>query len=569
MTNLLILFVSYFIVSISLIGYGNLFIKFFAKNYKTTDFGYLGIFGLVFSIFISYLSNFFIPHNYTFNSIYIILGIFGFIFLFKEFKSSALKKDLYLFFSIFILAFISLLIFKNHDDFSYYHFVYTYNLTQFDLLVGTGQFNHGFRTPSSIFYINSLFYLPLINYFSFNFAAVFVLGFSNIILLKKIELINSKKFKVNNKSIIHNNSVVFFSLLSLIFINIFFYRIGEHGTDRSAQILIMILASEILSILTKRTKYYEMNLKIYTLLIFIISLKAFYILYLLILIPVYIYYLNFYKISDLIKKNIMNRYIIFFFTIFLFILSSYFFSSGCLIYPAKITCFENFSWSIPITQVESMNAWYQQWSKAGAGPDFRIENPEIYIKYFNWVGNWIDKYFFNKVSDFLLGIIFLSLVIFTSYLNISFDKTKINLNKYLKIFYFLVLLLFLEWFYNHPSLRYGGFSLVALLFFLPLSIKLSSFKINYNKFKITTMILIFIATTVFIGRNLNRINNERILYKYNPLEDAFYRVENRYFQENKNILNKISNYENCEINDLCDKDEIRVKKKFGKYIFKN
>jgi len=489
--------------------------------------------------------------------------------LFKEFKRPALKKDLYLFFSIFILAFISLLIFKNHDDFSYYHFVYTYNLTQFDLLVGTGQFNHGFRTPSSIFYINSLFYLPLINYFSFNFAAVFVLGFSNIILLKKIELINSKKFKINNKSIIHNNSVVFFSLLSLIFINIFFYRIGEHGTDRSAQILIMILASEILSILTKRTKYYEMNLKIYTLLIFIISLKAFYILYLLILIPVYIYYLNFYKLTDLIKKNIMNRYIIFFFTIFLFILSSYFFSSGCLIYPAKITCFENFSWSIPITQVESMNAWYQQWSKAGAGPDFRIENPEIYIKYFNWVGNWIDKYFFNKVSDFLLGIIFLSLVIFISYLNISFDKTKINLNKYLKIFYFLVLLLFLEWFYNHPSLRYGGFSLVALLFFLPLSIKLSSFKINYNKFKITTMILIFIATTVFIGRNLNRINNERILYKYNPLEDAFYRVEKRYFQENKNILNKISNYENCEINDLCDNNEIRVKKKFGKYIFKN
>ena len=27
-----------------------------------------------------------------------------------------------------------------------------------------------------------------------------------------------------------------------------------------------------------------------------------------------------------------------------------------------------------------MNRWYQQWSKAGAGPEFRIENPEIYIK---------------------------------------------------------------------------------------------------------------------------------------------------------------------------------------------
>ena len=58
-----------------------------------------------------------------------------------------------------ISALLSLLISKNHDDFPYYHFVYTYNLTQFDLNIGIGQFNHGFRTPSSIFYINSLFFL--------------------------------------------------------------------------------------------------------------------------------------------------------------------------------------------------------------------------------------------------------------------------------------------------------------------------------------------------------------------------------------------------------------------------
>ena len=33
----------------------------------------------------------------------------------------------------------------------------------------------------------------------------------------------------------------YLALLSLIFINIFFYRISEHGTDRSAQILIFLL----------------------------------------------------------------------------------------------------------------------------------------------------------------------------------------------------------------------------------------------------------------------------------------------------------------------------------------
>ena len=32
---------------------------------------------------------------------------------------------------------------------------------------GLGNFNHGFRTPSSIFYLNSLFYLPVIKYYFF------------------------------------------------------------------------------------------------------------------------------------------------------------------------------------------------------------------------------------------------------------------------------------------------------------------------------------------------------------------------------------------------------------------
>ena len=62
-----------------------------------------------------------------------------------------------------------------------------------------------------------------------------------------------------------------------------------------------------------------------------------------------------------------------------------FFNSGCLLYPVKLTCFDNFSWSIPVSEVEQMNNWYQQWAKAGANPNFRVENPELYIKNFNWV----------------------------------------------------------------------------------------------------------------------------------------------------------------------------------------
>ena len=53
-----------------------------------------------------------------------------------------------------------------------------------------------------------------------------------------------------------------------------------------------------------------------------------------------------------------------------------------------------------------MNNWYEQWSKAGAGPNFRVDNPELIFKIL--IGyNWIDKYFFNKSFRFFIGIIFL------------------------------------------------------------------------------------------------------------------------------------------------------------------
>ena len=74
-----------------------------------------------------------------------------------------------------------------------------------------------------------------------------------------------------------------------------------------------------------------------------------------------------------------------------------------------VSCISDFKWSIPIEEVKHMNQWYQQWSKAGAAPNFRVENPEVYIQKLNWLSNWIDIYFFNKVSDFLGGLLFLIL----------------------------------------------------------------------------------------------------------------------------------------------------------------
>ena len=101
---------------------------------------------------------------------------------------------------------VALLAAKTHDDFSYYHFPYTYYLTQEKLIIGVGNLVHAFRTPSSIFYLNSLFYLPFIKYFSFSFGAILIFGFSNLILINKL------KDDYNKKNL---RFCIFLTLLSL------------------------------------------------------------------------------------------------------------------------------------------------------------------------------------------------------------------------------------------------------------------------------------------------------------------------------------------------------------------
>ena len=63
-----------------------------------------------------------------------------------------------------------------------------------------------------------------------------------------------------------------------------------------------------------------------------------------------------------------------------------------------------------------MNNHYQLWSKAGLTPNFRIEDPEFYLKNFNWVNNWFDLYFFNKMSDFFIRINFFVSNMFSNFL---------------------------------------------------------------------------------------------------------------------------------------------------------
>jgi hypothetical protein len=533
--NFFIFILFYFTILFSIIGYGFIFSGLNKNDEQFYNFGCVGLFGIFFLILYSYLSHLFYPHSKLHNLILVILGICLFFYYLKDEKKKIFfKKNFLLLIGIFSLLFISILVKKNHDDFPYYHFQYTYYLTQESLNYGIGTFNHGFRTPSSIFYLNSLFYLPLAEFYLFNFAAVYILGFANIILIKKIfNYFNRYKFDY-----LKINFVNYFSLLIFIFINIFFYRISEHGTDRSAQILIMILFIFMIEHfqysydLKKKTLYF-----FYILIGTIISLKSFYVLYLLFFIPFFIFIFKLKKknILETIKFIFFNKYFLYFIILISLILLSFFSNTGCLIYPISFTCFENFEWSIPKESVLNMKSWYELWSKGGANPNFRVQNPEIYIERFNWVSRWINDYFFNKVSDFLFGVL---IIIFITYLFFYKFKQRViveKLNFTVIITYCLLTVIFFEWFLYHPALRYGGYCIIILLIFIPYSFYLDKKNISSEVFFRLASIMVFLSVFIFEIRNFQRIIKEIDIYDYRPLSRTFYSVDENYFILQKKI----------------------------------
>ena len=511
MSNHLIfpLYLIFFIIST--IGYGYMFSNYFNNNFLKFNIGYQGLIGFFFITFISIITSFFFKHGFLHNSIIHLIGCASFLIYLK--KKTLKIDELKELFIIFLLLISALYIFKNHDDFSYYHLTYSLNLTENKFIVGTGNFSHGFRTFSSIFYYHSILYMPFIKYYLFHSGPLIILIFVNSMLISKIIYFAKEK---------DLNFVYFFSLLSLAFANIIFYRIGEHGTDRSAQILLLLIFIFLFEIkflnLEKKAKK-DLIYLMMLIIIFTASLKAIYILYL-VLIPVALYGIKDFKYYFL---SIKYKFLLILFFAGTSILLVNFLSTGCLLYPAKSTCTTKVIWHIPQNEVKKMNIHYEWWAKAGGGPNYKSKlKKEEYIKDFNWVKNWIDKHFFNKVSDTLLGILAICLIFSSFFLKIKKRKKR----KYKTFDIYLIIIFFLTvWFIKHPAMRYGGFVLISLPFFTFISGYLGSHTYKNSKIFLTTNLMIFIIFLTFNGRNIVRLNKEIDFYKYDIQQSPLFYVE--------------------------------------------
>jgi len=514
-----------FLFAFSYIGYGLVMNKLIFKDKISLDFGQLGLFGIFPLIIISYLTSFFTPHNIVHNLIVLLFGIFSFVFLDKN---STKKFQLKILFLIIIFTFTFFIISKNHDDFPYYHLPYALFLSENKIAFGLGLLNYGFRHHSSILFLNSLTFLPWVKYFLFNLPNYLILIFINLSL-----------FNFLTKNLKKKNIVFILSLIFILLINFKFTRLSEYGTDIAGQIILFVIVLNFINILNYKNKIENVYFNIFLLLI-IFSFKVYFLLYF-ILVPLILYEIKINPFKQ--KKNLKAIFFYFLFSL-LFIVHNLI-NTGCVIYPVEFTCLgDKYFWTLSIEEVDRMGLWLESWSKAGAGPNYKIENLNEYVKGLNWISNWYEKYFLGKFTDFIFLVLLINLLIYLNYNKFIYFNN--NFKKIKRVLFITLTIALVFWFLEHPSLRYGGY-LPFTIFITLISLLFYSDKYLKKKILNKTKVFILIAIFIFNFKNLIRITEEfdrKDQYRFTNF--PFYKVIQKDFEslyyENKIYLNITNGY---------------------------
>lgn len=535
MQELVYFFLISFLITISTIGYGLLIIKLAKYKFEETNLGLVGLLGLFCLSIIASYTHIVIAHDYIHNIIIIIFGLILLFFFSKKLKINLISNIKYLFL-IFSTLFLCLIISKTNEDFPYYHLPNSLQFAEQKLQFGLGNLNHGFKHISSIFMLMSLNYLPYFEYYLFNLTNFIFLIFLIYFIIFEIY----KKDKNNS-----NISRIFLCLILILFLAKF-SRLAEYGSDIAAQIIISVYFYFILEILLNK------NIKIETserylqlsviLIVFASTLKFIFVIYSIFLI----------MILFKLKKNFFNQILKFNFLVLiipgiLFYIFFNFSSTGCFLYPVKQTCLSNyFDWSLSFEIVDYMNLHYETWAKGGKGPNFNVNDPLNYISSFNWLSNWIDVYFINKVSDFIL-VSFLIVFIFGLFFLKEIFSSKIqieNLKNKTISFYFLIVITFFLWFLNFPTLRYAGYIIVFLLLTFPFIFIFSRTIDTKSKLFIKKISIIFlISYSIFLYKNISRLNYELnipIDKNHNFTNFPYFWVDNVEYE--KKLINGIQVY---------------------------
>jgi hypothetical protein len=438
---------------------------------------YIYFTGAILISFISLILNFFTSLTPLINSILYCSIIVAFIIK----KKFIINKNSIIFLLISSFATFLLIIYStiNRPDAGLYHLPYISIINENKIIFGLNNIHFRFGHISILQYLsatnNNYFFsqngisIPLASIISF-FYVYFFYDIWKVITKKEI-------------SNLHN----FFSLFILIYIAFKISRYSEFGNDAVAHLSFFYLISFLL-----KSNIKEINFnKILLISVFTFLNKP--TLGLIFIAPLIIFFLQ----SSFEPKKAC--YALFSFPallLYLWLIKNVI-VSGCIIYPVKITCVENLSWT-NIQQISNANIESEAWAKGWPDRIDKNVSMEQFNKNFNWISAWSKKhlkYILNILIPYIIILSFIAL-----YIKIKFKSIIVKNNKDLNFVFFVCLMTSgfgtLFFLFVFPLYRYGYsyiITLISLIFILTIKDNFKGRK-NVSIFK-----FIFISCFIIIG----------------------------------------------------------------------
>jgi hypothetical protein len=378
-------------------------------NNKKSDFQsqfYVYIIGVIIIAFFSLLLNFFTSLNQIINSILYFLIVF--IFAIKKGYFFDKRHVKFLLISSFITFLLIIYSTVNRPDAGLYHLPYTSLIQENKIVIGASNIHFRFGHVSILQYLSAINnnYLFLENGISIPLASIISFFFLY--------------FFFDVYSVFTNNSkpdlAKFFSLFIIIYISFKITNYSSFGNDAIGHFCFFYIVSCILKDDIRKVDIKKLLL---------ISVFAFInkpTLAIIFIIPVTVFFIQ----DNLnIKKIFKIFFSLPFFLLYLWIIKNIL-VSGCAIFPIKITCFQDLTWT-NIQQITDVNIEENAWSKGWPDRIDKNISMEEFIRNFNWFKTWTKihlKYILNIIVPYVVVLIF---SIF--YIKINCKKLLTNHNK--------------------------------------------------------------------------------------------------------------------------------------------
>ena len=379
--EIILFFLSIFVLSTSIAGYGSLI------NLKNNKNVFIDIFlGFVVISTIITFTHFFLKISTFISFSIFFFGIF--IFLLKKknnFTKILERKNIYFFLIILLLIpiYISQ---KYHEDFGYYHLPYAIGLIEEKIIFGFSNIEQAYVYNSLWLNLYSMFFLSEKN---FNFLTLpsFLLYLS-FILFSFNQIISKKNVLVSD----------YYLIVTLFYFILKFTRISEFGVDLPSIIFSILVIYYFFKFFETKLIEEKKNYFFY-----IVTFSIFSILIKLSTLPIILlsFYLYIRYFKNLKFSILSLRYLIVYFLTISFFVQQFIYT-GCFLFPTNLTCL-NVSWFnegyIKLSKnLELVNKSYYPMAKD-------IYTPEEYLSNFNWIYFWFKRSFIEITEHFLTIIL--------------------------------------------------------------------------------------------------------------------------------------------------------------------